>query len=225
MLPLVFPTYRDVARYGNVACSCSSVIMLSIALWKQATPLVTPKGTRVNWYSASQRSSESYNSSNHQSPTTSTALSLPQQVPWSQPTSFEEVTDRVLAAASVAKCYFCGYNKHPCQKCPAKEAMCNKCQKKGHFSKVCRFNPASSQTGSSPTLATVDSSSLSSLSKSSSEIVINGVSMRALIDSCSTESFIHPRPMKSLNLPNILSIGTSPWPNLHCLLEPSDSAR
>ena len=85
--------------------------------------------------------------------------------------------------------------------------MCNKCQKKGNFSKVCRSNPASSQTGSSspavmcPTLATVNSNSPSSLSKSSSEIVIKGVSTRALIDSCSTESFIHPRLMKSLNLP------------------------
>ena len=52
-----------------------------------------------------------------------------------------------------------------------------------------------------PTLATVDSNSPSSLSKSSSEIVINGVSTRALIDSCSTDSFIYPRLMKSLYLP------------------------
>ena len=162
--------------------------------------------TQARSLDAAQRSSESYNSSNHQSPTTATALSQPQQVSWLQPTSSEKVTDRVLAATSVAKCYFCGYNKHSRQKCPAKEATCSKCQKKGNFAKVCRSNPASSQTGSSsiavmcPTLATVNSNSPSSLSKSSSEIVINGVRTRALINSCSTESFIHPRLMKSLNL-------------------------
>ena len=51
------------------------------------------------------------------------------------------------------------------------------------------------------TFATVDFNLPSSLSKSSSEIVINGVSTRALIDTCSMESFIHPWFMKSLNLP------------------------
>ena len=33
-------------------------------------------------------------------------------------------------------CYFCGNNRHPRSKCPAKDATCAKCQKKGHYAKV-----------------------------------------------------------------------------------------
>ena len=36
------------------------------------------------------------------------------------------------------KCFFCGYQRHPHSKCPARDATCSKCRKKGHFQKVCR---------------------------------------------------------------------------------------
>ena len=46
------------------------------------------------------------------------------------------------AASNNKTCYFCGYDQHPRYKCPAKEATCNKCQRRGHFAKVCRSNPS-----------------------------------------------------------------------------------
>jgi len=36
------------------------------------------------------------------------------------------------------KCSYCGKGSHPKQSCPAKEVICHKCKKKGHYSSVCR---------------------------------------------------------------------------------------
>ena len=37
-----------------------------------------------------------------------------------------------------SKCYFCGYDYHPKQKCPALGKTCNKCKGKNHFAQACR---------------------------------------------------------------------------------------
>ena len=34
-------------------------------------------------------------------------------------------------------CGRCGRGSHPCDKCPAKDAMCHRCENKGHFSSQC----------------------------------------------------------------------------------------
>jgi len=36
------------------------------------------------------------------------------------------------------KCSYCGKGPHPKQSCPAREVVCHKCKKKGHYSSVCR---------------------------------------------------------------------------------------
>ena len=52
-----------------------------------------------------------------------------------------------LAAAATEttslSCYFCGNNRHPRLKCPAKGATCAKCHKEGHYAKVCQSKAAS----------------------------------------------------------------------------------
>ena len=37
-----------------------------------------------------------------------------------------------------SKCWNCGNNRHPRSNCPARDAQCNKCNRKGHFSSLCR---------------------------------------------------------------------------------------
>ena len=44
-----------------------------------------------------------------------------------------------FSQSKVKSCSWCGkVPAHDRQKCPAKEAVCRKCQKKGHFQRVCR---------------------------------------------------------------------------------------
>ena len=35
-------------------------------------------------------------------------------------------------------CWNCGNNRHPKSACPAKDSVCRKCNRKGHFDKCCR---------------------------------------------------------------------------------------
>ena len=91
----------------------------------------------------------------------------------------------VMAVVS-AKCFFCGLSKHPRFKCPARDANCNKCRKKGHYVKVCRSAPTN--VANCSTLVATPSV----LSKAVTKIIINGSEVDCLIDSGSSESFIHP---------------------------------
>ena len=95
-------------------------------------------------------------------------------------------------------CYFCGNNRHPRSQCPAKDATCAKCQKKGHYAKVCQSKAASKVSAGmhSPIIATTQSSG--SLSKSTATNNIG--KLQALFYSGSTESFIHPNFVRRTGL-------------------------
>ena len=105
------------------------------------------------------------------------------------------------------KCFYCGGASHHRRKCPAREAMCHTCAIKGHFSSVCMKKKQGNSVGN---VATTYSSSLcalgisaafpSSLSHAAVPIVINGVALTALIDSCSSESFINEQVANRLKL-------------------------
>ena len=105
------------------------------------------------------------------------------------------------------KCFYCGGASHHRRKCPAREAMCHTCGIKGHFSSVCMKKKQGNSVGN---VATTYSSSLcalgisaafpSSLSHAAVPIVINGVALTALIDSCSSESFINEQVANRLKL-------------------------
>lgn len=101
----------------------------------------------------------------------------------------------LLAAASAhqggAKCFFCGFSRHPRYKCPAKDALCGNCGKKGHYAKVCRSPTKSTSTSAAmPMLATISAASPSCLEKAVCPIKINGIRAKALIDTGSSESFV-----------------------------------
>ncbi|CAG2212501.1 unnamed protein product [Mytilus edulis] len=105
--------------------------------------------------------------------------------------------DKITAAAaqrpgSKQKCFFCGNNAHARRFCPAKDASCHNCSKKGHFSKVCKSNTTSTGTSASctPILATVTAASPQCLKKAVINVRVNERPCKALIDTGSSESFI-----------------------------------
>lgn len=42
-----------------------------------------------------------------------------------------------------AQCGRCGREVHSVEQCPARDATCNSCKKRGHFAKVCKSNTIS----------------------------------------------------------------------------------
>ena len=66
--------------------------------------------------------------------------------------SFNEPSQAVVAATSTnlgkqfkKACDSCGYLQHYKQGCPARDAICTSCKKKGHWAKVCRSKPATAR--------------------------------------------------------------------------------
>ena len=117
----------------------------------------------------------------------------------------DEVYDEKPSLAftqSQSKCFFCGQSRHPRSACPAKDAICKKCSKKGHFAKVCLSKKpntsAAMMTNSShnPKLAAIGSSTIASLSNATVTVKVNRHNTRALIDTGSTESFISENIVK-----------------------------
>lgn len=63
--------------------------------------------------------------------------------------SAARTTSKPNSTSEATKCKRCGRGPHPRQSCPAKDAVCHKCRKKGHYSAHCLSRvPKTSQTAS-----------------------------------------------------------------------------
>ncbi|MCP4800870.1 MAG: DDE-type integrase/transposase/recombinase, partial [bacterium] len=142
---------------------------------------------------SAMKSSESYST-----PNTLINAAIPAES--SSPLDTQENTLAAAVVTTSSSCYFCGNNRHPRSKCPAKDATCAKCQKKGHYAKVCQSKATSRVSASlhSPVIAATQSPG--SLSKSTATISLENLNVKALFDSGSTESFIHPNLVKRAGL-------------------------
>lgn len=107
---------------------------------------------------------------------------------------------------SQTNCYYCGNLRHPRRFCPASNATCIKCGKQGHFAKVCR-KILSNATSEQPIINECSSLILASsgINKCTISIYINDMSVKALIDTGSTASFIDESIVRKYNIP------TKPW--------------
>ena len=100
-------------------------------------------------------------------------------------------------------CYFCGGNLHANRaSCPARDAICHNCSKKGHFMKVCQSTKKNSNLSTiyKPSLCAILAACPSSLSHASLPVAINGINLTALIDSCSSDNFISEDTFKRLKV-------------------------
>ena len=129
----------------------------------------------------------------------------------SKSTLIEENQDLAAASTSSSKCrrcFFCGSSSiHRRIKCPAFNATCQICAKKGHFANVCRSNKLNSNavvsestTNTITESATISAASPSSLRKATVPIKVNDVPAEALIDTGSSVSFINKRLAQDINL-------------------------
>ena len=101
-------------------------------------------------------------------------------------------TDNQQSSLPTTKlCYFCGNNRHPRNACPAQETVCHKCQKQGHFAKVCKSNRLLAATKSDDMLAMISAGALNCLSYAIWKVEINGQNLSALIDTGSLDNFIN----------------------------------
>jgi len=88
------------------------------------------------------RDTEAYSSANHpghtddQWPITGAAACAIQKP------SARQSTRHPKLGQPIAKCYFCGGPKHSRKNCPAHSAICNACEKKGHYAAVCQAQAA-----------------------------------------------------------------------------------
>ena len=114
--------------------------------------------------------------------------------------SMENTTS--AAASNVSKlCYFCGRAYHNRTSCPAKYATCYKCNKKGHFSKVCRSKSKDDANACifTPNLCAIQPGP-ECLKNATVVAIINGTELSALIDTGSSTSFINKNTAKMLKL-------------------------
>ena len=90
---------------------------------------------------SAQKSSEVYTVNGHNGGTLASTSTVPDVTgPRAPREPISTIKNSTLAATNnVSKlCYFCGRTYHSRSNCPAKNAVCYKCNKKGHFSVVCK---------------------------------------------------------------------------------------
>lgn len=106
-----------------------------------------------------------------------------------------ETPNAVASLSNTEKCYFCGGNRHPRTSCPARNAECRSCGRKGHYQRVCKSKTSSrsvpNTTAAAGMLASASPASSNCLRKSIVDIRVNGVKLNALIDTGSSLSFIN----------------------------------
>ncbi|XP_063624762.1 uncharacterized protein LOC134796503 [Cydia splendana] len=106
------------------------------------------------------------------------------------------------ALRSNRKCFFCGGRVHPRKTCPAFDASCQLCNKKGHFANVCRSKNQTSAaiSDTNNVSSSIVAASPSSLRKTTIPTYINGIKAEVLLDTGSAKSFMDSKFAKSCSL-------------------------
>ena len=151
-----------------------------------------------------QRNAEAYSAPSH--PPAAAASSNPSP---SRPTDDSRVeTEETAAAArratrqsgsSSVPCFFCGLKRHPRSACPARNSICEKCGKAGHWQVVCRSKASSSSAAyTSPTLAASTTAAAHTRAPATVNASVSGKPVKALVDTGSSDNFISAKLSQKL---------------------------
>ena len=125
--------------------------------------------------------------------------------------STSKLEETVAAAMNKKKknCWFCDGSFHSRNQCPAQDAECNYCGKRGHFAKVCLSAAKEKNTKkinaiianeNKNNLCAITSAVPSCLKSSSVNVIINNCSLTGLLDIASSDFYINAKFVKELKL-------------------------
>jgi len=141
------------------------------------------------------------------SPASLAALPIPTNAAAASVPYDEDVPSMAATYHKSKKCFFCGGSLHNRRSCPARDSFCRKCSKKGHYATVCLSQASSNSSSTSPTTATLFTPTMcaintspASLAHATIPVTINGKVLSALVDSCSSNSFISSDAVSFLGL-------------------------
>ena len=125
----------------------------------------------------------------------------------------EDEKDSIATANPGRNTYFCKSNRYSRKNCSARGAFCNKCEKKGHFEKVCQSKRGAvsavmhqtNNNASQSFLAAVTAGVPSSFSNAIDHAFIKNTKFSALIDIGSSENFISSKPIAELKISYVIS--------------------
>ena len=157
-----------------------------------------------------QRNAGIYSGSSIVAAVNNTATYSSQNEQESGPDTIYETSQNL--AYTKSKCFFCGRQSHHRSKCPAREAVCRKCSKVGHFAGVCRSSIKRPTTTASmdcspqdlPSGLSATNSFLAAMDKSPKQITcakVNGVTVGVMVDSGSSGSFFKLSRARAIGLP------------------------
>ncbi|KHJ41999.1 reverse transcriptase [Trichuris suis] len=106
----------------------------------------------------------------------------------------------LAAPPQKSRCFFCDLSKHLRSQCPAREVICYKFLRPNSVSQCTYYLATNSTVRQQQGSRTTSRDFPFSLSKAVIEATIKGKEVSCLLDSGSSESFIHPRTVNSLRL-------------------------
>ena len=114
--------------------------------------------------------------------------------------NYQQNPSKLSQRNSSGNCFYCGFQVHARDSCPAREAVCHSCGTRGHFAKVCRKSKKAGTFKQDRSSSRFVSALPSSLSDAVISAKVSHYDLNVLVDTGSSESYINSLSVKNLEL-------------------------